>query len=236
MFSGALTNPDRVSLQLAHTPLHPAPSLDVVLPLLKQMETQFVALSARYEALRSASRAPLLYNDIADAMQMTALRATQVSELYLYVSTYVRAHLTNAGAAITAAQLVVERRQQAYRVPLRRVAGWRPNPTAYNFVIFFFERTKRYFLKRVQGYLWSVKSLDYWWRDYGIAHDKNLLEAASPCYRNIVNPIDVGLGEGLALNATKLAYELFSKFKWANFFADCLVAPPVEPHYNFTNS
>ena len=35
-------------------------------------------------------------------------------------------------------------------MPLERIAGWRQNPTVYTY-----------------GYLWTVHSLFYWWRDLG---------------------------------------------------------------------
>lgn len=36
------------------------------------------------------------------------------------------------------------------RVPVERIGGWRLNPTVYTY-----------------GYLWTVHSLFYWWRDFG---------------------------------------------------------------------
>lgn len=43
---------------------------------------------------------------------------------------------------------VVSEREAKYRSPLERSAGWREGPTVYGF-----------------GYLWTVHSLYYWWRD-----------------------------------------------------------------------
>lgn len=57
----------------------------------------------------------------------------------------------------------------------------------------------------------------------------------SPCILNIVSPVNVAFGEGIYLDAVRIAYELFSKFKWARFFDECMVAPRQEPFYNFTN-
>lgn len=51
-------------------------------------------------------------------------------------------------------------------------------------------------------YLWPVKTLYYFWRD----HDKAMMEkrvVKSPCYMNIINPVDVGLGEGPLYNLTQ---------------------------------
>jgi hypothetical protein len=41
-----------------------------------------------------------------------------------------------------------------------------------------------------------VHSLYFWWRDYALAILESP-EVYSPCFRNIQNPIDVGIGEGL---------------------------------------
>jgi hypothetical protein len=48
---------------------------------------------------------------------------------------------------------VVRERERFYRAPLQRIAGWRENPTVYGF-----------------GYLWTVHSLYYWWRDQVSQH------------------------------------------------------------------
>jgi hypothetical protein len=57
------------------------------------------------------------------------------------------------------------------------------------------------------GYLWTVHSLFYFWRDYGKALDSNIDEI-SPCYLNIIDPVDVAFGEGIFLNVTEVAREV----------------------------
>lgn len=113
-----------------------------------------------------------------------------------------------------AAVAVVAQRELQYRTPLVRVAGWRAGPTAYNY-----------------GYLWTVHSLYYWFRDVAVA-TLSPLEALSPCFRNIQNPADVAFGEGFLFNATQVLYEWIERTqpKW-DFVADCLSAPSKEPHY-----
>lgn len=107
---------------------------------------------------------------------------------------------------IAAAAVVVSRREAAYRVPAARIGAWRENPTAYDYT-----------------YLWTVHSLFYFWRDYGQALGAwrslscGLSRAAdtklrdlTPCYMNIINPLDVGFGEGIFLNVTTALIEYFN--------------------------
>jgi hypothetical protein len=93
--------------------------------------------------------------------------------------------LNQSLAAITAAQTVVTRREAAYRVPAWRIAGWRganaaapmdQGPTSYGF-----------------GYLWTVHSLFYWWRDYGQVIGGSLEAQLSPCYLNTMNIADIAM-------------------------------------------
>lgn len=78
----------------------------------------------------------------------------------------------------TAAAIVAER-EKHYRVGWQRIAGWRDNPTVYRY-----------------GYLWSVHSLYYWWRDQGIAEAGSLQSAYSPCYLNRMDVSEVAIGWG----------------------------------------
>jgi hypothetical protein len=48
---------------------------------------------------------------------------------------------------------------------------------------------------------------------------------------NIIDPIDVAFGEGLALNITQEIQELADKYGWS-FVGDCLHAPEQEPVYH----
>ena len=60
-----------------------------------------------------------------------------------------------------------------------RIASWRDNPTAYRF-----------------EYLWTVRTLYYWWRDEA----KATQQPVNPCFMNIVDPIDIAVGGGSALD------------------------------------
>src|SRR5262249_53713076 len=151
-------------------PLHAAPDYsDEVEPLLAAMEETLGALAARYDALRARVPASArdLWDDLADAARMTALRAVQVHGLYDYVDGFWAApqsrRLRRRGAAATApdaAAALAAARDPRHRVPAERVASWRAGPTAYGY-----------------GYLWTVRRLVFWWRDEHKAVDAPV----SPC-------------------------------------------------------
>lgn len=211
-----MTQPDKLGLVDMRNPAHSGPGYSAEIePLLAAMETRFDALAARGDALRTKvpARARDLVDDLADAMRMTALRAKQVHGLYDYVDGYwtaastVRAgRLGAARKALDDAAAIVKAREPRYRVPAERIAGWRHNPTAYQF-----------------GYLWSVRSLYYWWRDEGKAIDHPLF----PCYLNVINPVDVAFGEGLGTDAARLFGSLLS----SDESRGCLAEPSAEPKF-----
>ena len=83
------------------------------------------------------------------------------------------------------------------------------------------------------GYLWTVHSLLYWWRDYGRAkHHVNAtgssLRSRSPCYLNYIEPADVGFGGGVLSELSSLLERLFGKVVVADLIADCLAPPDKE--------
>ncbi len=189
-----------------------------VKPLLAAMETAFTARADAFEALRGRipARGRPLFDDLADAARMTALRARQVHGLHDWVELRGgdpiarRARLDAARSALDAAAAVVARREAGYRVPADRIAGWGENPTAYEF-----------------GYLWTVRSLHYWWRDEGLAVDEPL----SPSYLNIIDPLDVAIGEGVWTPIIRALRAVLGANAIAGPIADFLAAPAVEPVY-----
>ena len=96
-----------------------------------------------------------------------------------------------------------------YRVEHERIDGWRANPTAYDFT-----------------YLWTVKTLFYWWRDEGKAVD----HPQSPCYLNLVNPVDVAMGEGSFADAAALVHDLNTGGVIGDI-GECLAPPSSEPTF-----
>ncbi|KAJ3264941.1 hypothetical protein HDU77_007030 [Chytriomyces hyalinus] len=210
---GKLTQPDRLGLvELKHAGTwfdhveerllkhlkydEEAEYVKSVRPLLIEMNDKFANLSVRTAAL--AAKAPTyvsdLWDDIADASRMTSLRARQVMNLYEFVyqeKTTGRRNETLALQAMNAlhtAQKIVNAREPRYRVPADRAASWTNlnaphNPTAYAF-----------------NYLWTVRSLHYWWRDAAMAlNDHHSTQSKS--FANIIEPVEMGLGTGKVLNA-----------------------------------
>ena len=99
--------------------------------------------------------------------------------------------------------------EAAYRAPVERIASWRENPTAYDFT-----------------YLWTVHSLYFWWREEGKAVDG----PASPCYLNIINPADVGIGEGTVNDVARVVRDFLDN-GFAEPLGECLAAPSAEPTF-----
>jgi hypothetical protein len=215
------TQPDKLGLVDMRNPLHGGPSYTSELaPLLSEMETRFAQLASKGDALRAKvpAEARDLMDDLADAMRMTALRAAQVHGLYDYVDEFWnpltqsqrKVRLAAARTALDTAKTIVAQRETRYRVPADRIAGWRNNPTAYEY-----------------GYLWSVRSLHFWWRDEGKAVDAPL----SPCYLNIVNPVDVAFGEGFGTDASRWMGDFLTEGDRRG----CLAEPTAEPKYPHDN-
>jgi hypothetical protein len=210
------TEPDRLGLVTIRSPLHGPPSYDQLRPLLQAMATEFDAVFQTASALapQIPPEAAPLFSDLTDALEMTSLRAAQVYGLYDYVTDTPagmgRSRLSDARAALDRAATVVQGREAHYRVPASRIASWRDNPTAYPYT-----------------YLWTAHSLYFWWRDEGKAVDAPL----SPCYLNIVNPVQVGLGEGLLYDATLVLQTISNAFPLLGGLSECLTAPTSEPTF-----
>jgi hypothetical protein len=211
------TQPDKLGLIDMRNPLHGGPSYTrEIKPLFVEMERAFTALQSEIEALvpQANDATKDLVVEMADAAKMTLLRLRQVHGLYDYSDDFLspvgqaarRARLVEARRALDDAAAIVKVREKSYRVPADRIAGWRKNPTAYSY-----------------GYLWSVRSLHYFWRDEGKAVDAPLF----PCYMNIVNPVDVANGEGFGTDAARL----FGGVLGGEQSRGCLAEPKSEPQY-----
>jgi hypothetical protein len=212
-----VTQPNRLGLVDMRNPLHGGPSYSrEIEPLLAEMESSFGALASRGDELarKVSPEAADLASDLADAARMTALRAEQVHGLYDYVDGWPglpwaqgprRARLEAARDALDAALGVVQNREKHYRVEADRIAGWRPNPTAYDFT-----------------YLWFVRSLYFWWRDEGKAVDAPI----SPCYLNVMNPANIALGDGTVADVAAAIRKVVQ-----GGVGECLAAPQSEPTF-----
>ncbi|MCG8316865.1 MAG: hypothetical protein MI976_26915 [Pseudomonadales bacterium] len=200
-------------------------------PLLSETVSALDELYADYVSLgrQVPQEGEALYLEVKDAMAMTLLRARQVFHLYETMAninpiiinadkTLANEHLTKAHRALDEAQQIVVEREANYRVDPDRIAGWGYNPTAYNF-----------------GYLWSVRSLHYWWRDEG----KVVERPASPGYLNIMDPVDIANGEGdwveWVVNLSLLRDWLRDTFGDESLIAEMLYEPASEPVYPQNN-
>lgn len=195
--------------------------------LLSETAQRLAVITLAWQALapQIPAEALTLFDEITDAMQITALRAEQVHQLYQTVAsqsvfilndnkTVANIHLNQARAALDAARVIVARREASYRADPERIANWGYNPTAYNF-----------------GYLWTVRSLYFWWRDEGRAVDRPV----SPSYLNIKDPVDIANGEGewkeSILNLSWLRQRLATAFKPGNWWEEMLFEPASEPQF-----
>lgn len=205
--------PARVGLVDMRTPFRSGPDYRAeIRPLLSAMRSTFTADSEALKQLVVLGD-PALAAELTDAAAMTALRADQVAALYDAVDRRDdpadNAHaLDNARHALAQATTIATQRARHYRVPPARIASWGANPTAYNF-----------------GYLYTAHTLFYWWRDEA----KAVLVPRSPCFMNIVNPIDVGLGEGQWADAADTIAQATHAWPLLGFGTECLGPPASAP-------
>jgi hypothetical protein len=211
------TQPDKLGLVEMRNPFHAAPGYTAeVDPLLDAMEQDLAEKAAVLASHASEVPPPArdLFDDLVDSLQITALRARQVHQLYLYVDGVFdqspserAAHLASAQGALDDAAAIVAAREPRYRVPADRIASWTETPTAYEF-----------------RYLWTVRSLYFWWRDELKAVNAPL----SPCVLNIINPADVALGEGAVTDGVRVLRDL-ANGGFAEDLTTCLSEPASEP-------
>ncbi|MEM6789290.1 MAG: hypothetical protein AAF715_17345 [Myxococcota bacterium] len=219
------TQPDRLGLVEMRNPFHAPPGYSAeVEPLLAEMETKLAKIADDLEALRPqvAEVALPLFDDLADAARVTALRATQIHNLYDYVDGWFdtpqstrQMQLDAARTALDDALVIVQQRESQYRADPARIAGWADNPTAYEY-----------------GYLWTVRSLYFWFRDEGKAVDAPI----SPCYRNLINPVDIGFGEGLGYDLTNIITDVFDANSGIGGITACLSHPASEPSFGHSKA
>lgn len=225
------TQPRKMGMLDMHNPLLPSskkvnyknelrPLLRETAESLRETFTEFAALESNIPATGRT-----IYDEIKDGMEITTLRAEQVYNLYEVAHrtrqclpfgdmAVASKHLSKARSALDRAQEVVFNREQSYRVDPERIAGWHYNPTVYHF-----------------GYLWTARSLHYWWRDELKAVDC----PASPHVMNIIDFLDTVAGEGdwieygINISAIVRAFRrLVPKDSW---LGELIQEPSREPFY-----
>jgi len=220
------TQPDHLGLVEMRNPAHGGPNYTREIEPLLAATTK--VLSARADQLAAALRniAPTskeLADELTDSARITVLRSKQVHGLYDYVDGYWssfnpfsdaarirKERLKVARTALDDAQKIVNEREKHYRVDWQRIGGWGKNPTTYEY-----------------GYLWTVHSLLYWWRDEGKAVDAPL----TPCYLNTLNPAEVALGEGTLVDALTAVRRVFDENSAIGGITECLAKPASEPRF-----
>lgn len=212
------TQPDKLGLVEMTNPWHEPPTYPGELePLLDAMASTFTRRADELEgaAVAAPASARAVAQELVDSARITALRATQVAALYRYVARRwafdthgAEAALDVAREALDQAWELVAQREAAYRVPPERIAGWSAGPTVYPF-----------------RYLWTVRSLYFWWRD----ELKAVQTPRSPCVLNVINPAVVGLGEGWVAEVTRIVRKLTESVPLLGSLTECLAEPETEP-------
>ena len=138
-FTGSTTQPDKVFYSEVSNAT--SPSYAVLRPLLADMAATFKTNAAAFAPLVSAAPTYVaeLVEDIRDSMNITALRAEFVLNLYdAAFANHTTSQRIQALAAarnlLTTAAEVVANREKNYKVPVERIGGWRGGPTSYQCV------------------------------------------------------------------------------------------------------
>lgn len=212
--------PERPSFaELSSGTVPPGVYREEIAPLLEEMDRRFGALALAAQSLQPdvPAHALTLFEELSDAARVTALRARQIRALYAYAAAegsgasrnVLAGHVQDARDALEEALGIVAHRETHYRVPVDRIAGWRKNPTVYPFT-----------------YLWSVRSLYYWQRD-----EAQALGNGDVCLFNIIDPVDVGLGDGLVSRAVDRVADRMALMPPLQSVSACLRAPRGEPNF-----
>ncbi|KAL0477385.1 hypothetical protein AKO1_005814 [Acrasis kona] len=187
--------------------------------LLKAMHEDFGHVALDFKNLlqyKVPKHNSILLQTLIDSAVILSRRASMVYYLYEYShhvylganSTVLQNYADKASSCIKEAEFLANGVLLHSGVPVDRITSWRPNPTVYKFT-----------------YLWSAKTLHYWWRDY-LMVVKNI---KSPCFMNIIDPIETSRGHGIAQNVAEMIRKLADQFGHLEWFADCLAAPKKEP-------
>jgi hypothetical protein len=190
---GIRTQPERIGLRFKQH----WKQLEDVRNLLASMETLFSDLERVLDRADLGILASTRYEtELRASMKLLALRTKFIRALY-------EDRVESARETATVARLWARRAASIYGADPKRIAGWTPNPTAYSF-----------------GYLWTARTLFYWWRDLQVAEKPF---SRGICFGNIIDPLELAFGKG----------ELHSRFEslqgMIGDLSRCLRIPRNEP-------
>ncbi len=191
-----------------------------VRPLLQAMSSRFMDLGN--QMVRLANRKdiePTIWGDIvefAHGGQINAMRSLQVYALYDSVAApsmgqsqeWAKSRLAEARKALDFAMNTVAAREKSFSVNANRIAGWNKNPTAYRY-----------------GYLWTARTLFFWWRDEGIV-TKN---PPNECFMNVINPGEIAFANGQS-NFYYEAISMIAKLPFVGSYNECIAPSTKEPN------
>jgi hypothetical protein len=191
--TGVRTQPERVGLRFKHL----WKQLGPVRTLLSSMESELSQFDQRLAETNLGALAGTSYDfELRASMKLLALRAKFIRELY-------RDQLDSARRTALEARPLARESARRYRTDPARIAGWGLNPTAYSF-----------------GYLWTARTLYYWWRDLRISESP---WSRGICFGNVIDPLELALGKG------ELHSRLESIQNVVGDVSACLRIPKSEP-------
>ena len=194
-----------------------------VLPLLDAMNATFWNLTNEFVLYQVDACPDNAYiEEIVDSLKILSLRSAQMKLLFeisgnvnVMNEEEVVKKLDGAKNVIKNAQEIVLKREEDMKNrirPIQRITGWRENPSGYGY-----------------GYLWTVHSLYYWWRDYGLVERLGANAWFDVCYLNLQLSLDLVFGFGGDVSR-RLWNALQSNLKSLGGILGNCVAPPNEEY------
>lgn len=229
-----------------------------VRPLLDAMAIQFKAATEKLNAL--VSQAPAgshrFLQEIYDSAHVTQKRAEFVLAVYDSLwqeksTEWRKTRFDDAVVFLKEASETIKSREAAYRVPLDRIAGWGRNTNPTRSVQLFMSchlsndlPFSRFKLKSILtalsllicpysydfGFVWTVHSRFYWFRDLFRAADQ--LTSFDPCFLNIIDPMRIAIGNHAIVELEAWLAQYLKKIG-VGVVSDCISAPATEPVYAY---
>lgn len=153
--------------------------------------------------------------ELSNCLEITDIRVNQVDHLYRAAferfrnSSEFKLQLQLAEKLTWNALKVGKLRSFFYRSSKNRISTWLPqNPTAYSY-----------------GYLWSPTNAYFFFRDFSVVEAHSFSSAYSPCWMNIINPLDIVLGNGTTTKNVRKIVNWFNGY--FSFVLACFGVPDL---------